>query len=134
MSTMDTSFKPSGYNSVSPYFIVDDAERFIDLVKTIFDARVLRRYELPSGKIMHAEMRIDDSVIMMADATEKYPPATVVMHVYVPDVDTVFQKAVDAGCEVIEHPKIQEGDPDRRGTFRDFAGNMWSVSTQEMIG
>lgn len=52
------------------------------------------------------------------------------MHVYVSDVDTVFQKAIDAGCEIIEKPKGREGDPDRRATFKDFADNLWSVGTQ----
>ncbi len=127
---MNTSFKPSGYTSASPYFIVEDAHRFIELMKQIFDARELRTYHRPSGKIMHAEVQIDDSVIMLADATENYPAETIVMHVYVPDTDTVFQKAIAAGCEAIDSPKSQEGDPDRRGTFKDFAGNLWSVGTQ----
>jgi PhnB protein len=127
---MTKSFKPKGYNSVSPYFIVRDAKKFITLIKDIFDATELRRFDRPDGSIMHAEFRIDDSVIMLSDASETYPPVPVVMHVYVPDVDETFQKAVDAGCEIVEKPKEQEGDPDRRATFRDYAGNLWSVGTQ----
>ncbi|WP_439481034.1 SRPBCC domain-containing protein [Cyclobacterium plantarum] len=125
-----TNFKPKGYNSVSPYFIVDGADRFMDLMKQIFDAKELRVYRMPDGSIMHAEMIIDDSVIMLGNASEKYPPIKIVMHVYVPKVDETFQKAIEAGCEVVEAPKDQEGDPDRRATFKDFAGNMWSVGTQ----
>jgi PhnB protein len=53
-----------------------------------------------------------------------------VIHVYVPDVDQTFQKAVDAGCEIVEMPKKKEEDPDKRATFKDFAGNLWSVGTQ----
>lgn len=127
---MNKPFKPSGYNSVSPYFIVKGAQKFIDLMKEIFDAKELRRYDMPDGSIMHAELQIDDSVIMLGDASEQFSPVPIVMHVYVPDVDATFQKAVKAGCEVVEQPKEREGDPDRRGTFKDFAGNMWSVGTQ----
>jgi len=127
---MNTPFKPIGYTSVSPYFIVEDAQRFMELMRHIFDAQELRTYHRPSGKIMHAELQIDDSVIMLADATETYPAETIVMHVYVPDTDAVFQKAIVAGCEAIDVPKSQEGDPDRRGTFKDFAGNLRSVGTQ----
>lgn len=127
---MNKSFKPVGYNSVSPYFIVDDAEKFITLIQKIFDATELRKFDSPDGTIMHAEYQIDDSVIMLSDASEAYPPVPVVMHVYVPDVDQTFQKAVDAGCEIVEKPKEQEDDPDRRATFKDFAGNLWSVGTQ----
>ncbi len=127
---MDKEFKPTNYNSVSPYFIVNGAQQFIELMQDIFAAKELRRYDNPDGTIMHAEIQIDDSVIMIGDSSEKYPPVPSVMHVYVPNVDEVVQKAINAGCEIIEHPKQSEGDPDRRATFKDFAGNMWSVGTQ----
>lgn len=100
-------------------------------MEEIFDAKELRRFERPDGTIMHAEIQIDDSVIMLGDSSDEYPPVTVIMHVYVPDVDAVFKRAIDAGCEIIEKPKTQEADPDRRGTFKDFVGNMWSVGTQQ---
>lgn len=127
---MNKAFKPAGYNSASPYFIVNGAQKLIDLLKTIFNAEELRRYNLPDGSIMHAEIRIDDSVIMLGDSSAKYPPVPIVMHVYVTDVDTTFQKAVNAGCEIIEKPTTRDNDPDKRATFKDFAGNMWSVGTQ----
>jgi PhnB protein len=127
---MNKTFKPDGYNSVSPYFIVDGADRFIQLMKQIFDANMLREYRLPDGSVMHAELQIDDSVIMLGNASDQFPPVPIVMHVYVPDVDATYKKAIEAGCEVVEPPTEKEGDPDRRATFKDFAGNMWSVGTQ----
>jgi uncharacterized glyoxalase superfamily protein PhnB len=127
---MKKQYKPIGYNSISPYFIVNGAQKFIDLVKEIFNAKELRRYDMSDGSIMHAEIQIDDSVIMIGDSSEKFPPVQIVMHVYVPNVDETFQKAIDAGCEIVGKPKEREGDPDRRATFKDFAGNMWSVGTQ----
>ena len=128
---MEKQFKPIGYNSVSPYFIVNGGQKFIDLMKEIFNAKELRRYDTADGSIMHAEIQIDDSVIMIGDSSEKFPPFQIVMHVYVPNVGETFQKAVDAGCEIVEQPTEREGDPDKRGTFKDFAGNMWSVGTQQ---
>lgn len=127
---MNKEFKPKGYNSVSSYFIINGAQKLMDLLTKIFNAKELRRYEMPNGSIMHAEMQIDDSVIMLADSSEQYPPITVVMHVYVPNVDEIFEKAIQLGCVSIEEPKQREGDPDRRGTFKDFAGNLWSIGTQ----
>jgi uncharacterized glyoxalase superfamily protein PhnB len=127
---MNSDFKPTGYNSVSPYFIVKGAQKFIDLMKQIFDAKELRRYDRPDGTIMHAEIQIDDSVIMLGDSSDKFPPVPLVMHVYVPDVDKTFVKAINAGCKIVERPKERDGDPDRRATFKDFAGNMWSVGVQ----
>lgn len=128
---MNKDFKPTNYNSVSPYFIIQGAQRLIDLLTEIFNAKVLRRYDMPDGTIMHVEIQIDDSVIMLGDSSDKFPPVPMVIHVYVPNVDETFEKAVNAGCEIIEQPKQSEGDdPDRRGTFKDFAGNMWSIGTQ----
>ncbi|CAN5595335.1 VOC family protein [soil metagenome] len=127
---MKEQFKPEGYNSVSPYFVVNGAQKLIDLLKEIFDAKVLRKYDLPDGTIMHAEVRVDDSVIMMGDSSEQYPPNSLLVHVYVSDVDSIFEKAIAAGCEPLEQPKEREGDPDRRGMFKDFSGNIWSIGTQ----
>ncbi len=124
------AYKPHGYNAVSPYFIVKGAERFMDLMQRVFDAENLRIYNEPNGGIMHAEMRINDSVIMLSEATEKFEPVPMVLHVYVSDVDAVYAKALAAGCEALEDPKNSENDPDRRASFRDFAGNWWSVGTQ----
>lgn len=127
---MGRNFKPDGYNSVSPYFVVDGAKKLIDLLVKIFDAKELRRYDLPDGTIMHAEIKIDDSVLMFGNSSEKYPPNQMLTHIYVQDVDNIFQKAMDLGCEPLEKPKTREGDPDHRGSFKDFAGNVWSIGTQ----
>lgn len=127
---MNKAYKPAGYNSVSPYFIVDGAQKLIDFLVQLFDGKELRKYKREDGTIMHAEVKIDDSVVMISDATNEYPPVTIIMHVYVPDVNTCYIKALKLGASELQKPKNNEGDPDNRGTFLDFAGNMWSVSTQ----
>ena len=128
---MKINFKPEGYNSVSPYFIVKGAQKFIDLLKQIFNTKDLRKYNLPDGTIMHAEIQIEDSVIMIGDSSEKYPPNTHLIHVYVENVDETFRKALEAGCTSDDPPVVKEGEPDKRGSFKDFAGNYWTVSTQQ---
>lgn len=127
---MDTNFKPAGYNSVSPYFVIEGVPRMVELLEGIFNAKPLRRYENPDGTVMHLELQLDDSVIMMGEASDAYPANTFMMHVYVPDVHATFKKAIDLGCKVIEAPVSKDGDPDVRGMFLDFAGNMWAVGTQ----
>lgn len=124
-------FKPTGYTSVSPYLIVKDAKRLANLLQQIFNAQPLRKYENENGRIVHMEVRLDDSVIMMSDGSESYPPQPFLLHVYVPDVHSTFKKATDAGCQVVEQPINREGDPDTRGMFKDFDGNLWTVSTQK---
>jgi uncharacterized glyoxalase superfamily protein PhnB len=126
---MAKQFKPENYNSVSPYFIVEGAQKMVDMLQVVFGAKELRRYDGPDGTIMHVEVLLDDSVIMISDATQKYPANKFLMHVYVSDVDQVFRKAVAYGCKPIEEP-VQKGDPDKRGTFEDFGGNTWAVGTQ----
>lgn len=127
---MDTTFKPKGYNSLSPYLIVDGAQKLVDLLKDIFNAAELRRFDRDNGSIEHIELKLDDSIIMMSDSTDRYSSNTTMLHFYVPDVFKTFDLAVENGCEVIENPVKKEGDPDTRGGFRDFAGNYWYVSTQ----
>jgi PhnB protein len=130
---METLFKPEGYNAISPYFVVEGAQRLIDLLKDVFEAKELRRYDLEDGSIMHAEMGIDDSVIMLGDKPEKFEATRMLVHVYVPDVAQTWEKAMKAGCLPLEAPKTKEGDPDHRGSFQDFAGNVWSIATQRVF-
>lgn len=104
---MINQYKPAGYNSVSPYIMVDGARKFIDMLIQIFEAKEKRSYVRTDGSVMHAELQIDDSVIMIADATEKYPAYHFWLHIYVLDVDKIFEKAVEYGCEVIESPTMK---------------------------
>ena len=124
------NFKPEGYNSVSPYLIVDDAQRMIDMLIEIFAGVPLRRYNREDGSIMHAEIKIDDSVIMISRSTSEYPQNNTILHVYVADVDEVYERGIAYGCHGMTKPTVS-GDPDKRGMFRDFADNLWSVSTQQ---
>jgi PhnB protein len=127
---MGSDWKPQGYSSVSVYMMVDGAQRVIDFVKKVFGAVELRRFDGPDGKVMHAEVRIDDTVVMLADAVGGYPAFPVWLHVYVPDVDATYKKALQEGGVSVQEPGRKEGDPDRRGGFKDPAGNTWWVSTQ----
>lgn len=123
-------YKPENYNSLSPYLIIDNAQKLVDLLTTIFDAKPLRRFDHENGKIAHIELQLDDTVIMISDSTENYNANKTMLHIYVPDAFETFDKAIENGCVIIEKPVNKEGDPDTRGSFYDFAGNYWAVSTQ----
>ena len=111
--------KPEGYSSVSVYLVVDGAQRVIDFLKKTFDAAELRRYDMPDGSIMHAEVRIDDTVVMIADGGGTWPAFPSWPHVYVQDVDATYQRALAAGGVSVQAPERKEGDPDRRGGVKD---------------
>lgn len=122
-------FKPHGYNPASPYLIVDGARETIRFLEQVFDAVVLQSYPAEDGGIMHAEVRIDDSVIMLADAVQDWPAVEAMVHVYVEDVDSIYQRALDAGATPIQEPQVKD-DPDRRAGVSDNLGTTWFLATR----
>ncbi len=92
-----TSHKPEDYSTVSPYLVVDGAAATIDFLTEVFDAVELRRFPDEDGRLMHAEVRIDDTVVMLADSVEEWPPFPSHVHVYVRDVDATYRRALEAG-------------------------------------
>jgi PhnB protein len=127
---MSESWKPSGYTSVSPYLITENAGAVVDFLVRGLSGSVLRRFEDDDGSIIHAEVRLDDTVVMLGQAGPDWPAVPSHLHVYVPDVDAAFQRAVDEGGEVVQSPVRKEGDPDRRGGVGDPGGNTWWLATQ----
>ena len=115
---MNGAYKPQGYPSVSVYIMANGAQRVIDFLKKTFDARQTRRTDMPDGSIMHAEVQVDDTVVMIADAGGEYPAFPVWLHVYVPDVDATYQRAFEAGGISVQEPTQAEGEPDRRGVLK----------------
>ena len=122
------SYKPENYNTVSPYLIVADAPATIAFLERVFDAAEIRRFPRPDGKLMHAEVRIDDTVVMLADSVEGWPPVPSYVHVYVADVDAVYQRALEAGAESVQEP-VQKQDEDKRGGVKDSGGTTWWIAT-----
>lgn len=127
---MSKSYKPQGYTSVSVYIMAEGAQRVIDFLAKTFDARQTRRMDLPDGSIMHAEVQIDDSIVMIADAGGDLQAFPVWLHVYVPDVDATYRRALEAGGVSVQEPTQKEGETDRRGGVKDPSGNTWWIATQ----
>jgi uncharacterized glyoxalase superfamily protein PhnB len=126
---MSEHYKPEGYPSVAVYMMADGAQRVIDFLRETFGAEELRRSERADGSIMHVEVRIDDTIVMLADSGGQFPAFPVWLHVYVPDVDATYEKALAAGGVSVQEP-AQRGDPDRRGGVKDPAGNTCWIATQ----
>lgn len=127
---MISQFKPAKYSTVSPYLIVNGADATIDFLKRVFGAIELRRFSDESGKLMHAEVRIDDTVIMLADpAPPDWPPISCHVHIYVTDVDATYRKALDAGAVSVQEP-VKKQDEDKRGGIKDAGGTTWWIATK----
>jgi PhnB protein len=126
---MSPSHKPLGYTTVSPYLVVDGASQTIDFLVRVFDAVELRRFPDSTGKLVHAEVRIDDTVVMIADGGEGWPPVPSHVHVYVPEVDAVYARALEAGATPVQEP-VKKDDEDKRGGVRDAGGTTWWIATK----
>ena len=127
---------PDGYHSVTPYLIISGAAAAIDFYKQAFGASELLRMPAPGEKIGHAEIKIGDSPLMLADEAPEMgykSPQTlggspVSIMIYVDDVDTVFDRAVAAGGKV-QRPVKDQFYGDRMGTLEDPFGHIWHVAT-----
>lgn len=126
---MSTSYKPNSYNTVSPYLIVDGASATIDFLKRVLGAVELRRFPDAAGKLMHAEVRIDDTVVMIADGGDGWPPVPSHVHVYVSDVDATYRRALEGGATSVQEP-IKKEDEDKRGGVKDMGGTTWWIATK----
>ena len=121
---------PEGYHAVTPWIIVRGAAQLLDYVKEAFGAEELGRVYNQDGTIGHAEVRIGDSVVMMFDANEDWPPTPSFIRLYVEDGDAVYRRALAAGATpVTEMTALFFGD--RVGRVRDPTGNIWWI--QERI-
>ncbi len=127
---------PDGYPRVMPYLIVDGAAEAIDFYGTVLGTTEQMRMDASDGKVAHAELAIGDSVIMLADespdmgalAPGSVGGSPVTMHVYVEDVDAVFQRAIEAGAKARRNVE-DKFYGDRGGEFEDPFGHRWSVAT-----
>ncbi|MGJ8618633.1 MAG: VOC family protein [Sulfitobacter sp.] len=120
-------YKPKGYTSAAPYLIVKDARATLAFLKAVFDASELRVIPCKNDDgIMHAEARIDDTVIMIGEMPNG-PDANI--HVYVADPETTFQRALNHGGTEIQ-PLTDSGDGDLRGGVKDGDGTTWWIAKQ----
>jgi uncharacterized glyoxalase superfamily protein PhnB len=124
----NSAYKPEGYTSVAPYLIVDGAEETIAFLTKVFGAVELRRFPASDGGIMHAEVRIDDTVLMLGDSGPGFPAVPTHVHIYVADVDATYQRALVAGATSVRPPE-QKGDDDKRGGVKDAGGTTWWIGT-----
>jgi len=117
---------------VTPYLTVKDAARLMQFLSEAFDAEECYRTTAPEGGIMHAQMRIGDSMIELSDSNEQWPAMPAALHVYVADTDAVFASALRAGASALFDPTdMPYGE--RSGGVRDPVGNNWYIATRTEV-
>jgi PhnB protein len=132
---------PDGYHTITPYLVVRDTKRALEFYSKAFGAETTLSMPGPGGRIMHAEMRIGDSMIFVTDEFPEMAPqvkapestgglVTGSIFMYVPDTDAVFKRAVSAGAKVIMAPADQFWG-DRFGKISDPFGHHWGIATHK---
>jgi PhnB protein len=129
---------PEGHHTVTPSLTLDDAARAIDWYKKALGAEEIARVTGPDGKIMHAEIRIGDSLIMLMDAMmgargpQSFGGSPASLWLYVDDCDALFERALAAGGKVVPHGEMRDQFwGDRSGVFADPHGYTWSIATHK---
>jgi PhnB protein len=121
-------FAPEGLRSVTPGFRVKGAGEFLTFLEKAFAANVVQKNEAANGTVGHAKVRIEDSVVECGEPQGEWEPRPVAMHVYVPDVDAVYRRAIAAGATSLSEPKDQFYG-ERSGNVIDPWGNHWYIAT-----
>jgi len=122
--------KPERYHTVTPYLMVKGVAKLLDFLKAAFDAEEIERNPGPDGTVMHAEVKIGDSIVMMGEATDKWQPVPCSLYLYVDDTDAVYTRAVHAGAtSVMEPADMFYGD--RNAGVKDASGNFWWIATHK---
>jgi uncharacterized glyoxalase superfamily protein PhnB len=119
---------PAGHHTVTPYLLVSDAARLIDFLVRAFGAIEVGKHAGPDGRVMHAEVRIGDSLVMLSDAGGEWKPMPCVLHLYVRDTDAFYGKAMEAGATSLREPADQFYG-DRSAGVQDPEGNQWWIAT-----
>ena len=128
MATASSAVPPTGYHTVTPYLVCRDAAKIIGFAKQVFGATESFRSEKPGGKVGHSEIKIGDSVIMVADATDEWKAMPTTLYVYVEDTDATYKRALAAGASSLRAP-IDESYGDRSAGVQDANGNQWWIGT-----
>ena len=120
---------PDGYHTVTPYLVAEDVDKLLDFLVRAFGAKGGECLRRPDGKVWHAEVRIGDSPVMMGASSGDWKPMPAALYVYVPDVDSAYKRAIEAGAKPVMPPANQFYG-DRSGGVADPAGNMWWLATR----
>lgn len=125
---MATNYKPQGFHSITPYFTVENAAAFSAFLTQAFDAKEHHVSIDPNGRVAHAQVQLYDSMLEYSEARAGFPPTKMALHLYVEDVDAVYEKAIAAGATSVMPPTNQFYG-DRDAFVQDAFGNNWYIGT-----
>ena len=119
---------PEGFHAITSYLTVPGIPKLMEFLGKAFDARLIMRMDGPGGKVMHAEMKIGDSIVMMGEPQGPWQPRPCNVYLYVNDCDAVYRSAIQAGAKSLNEPQDQFYG-DRSAGVEDPSGNYWWIAT-----
>lgn len=119
-----------GFHTITPLLRVNGASKLMDFLKQAFGAKEISLYNQKDGSLMHAEVKIGDSMVMISDSSSEWKPTTCVLYLYVDDTDKRYQKALECGATSLRKPR-EEFYGDRCAAVIDPFGNQWWVATNK---
>ena len=125
---MNAPWLPSGFHTITPNIVVDDAEEAVAFLKMAFGFAENYRLTTTGGKIAHCELKLGDSVVNVGESMDGFPARGLLAQIYVEDSDGLFRRAVDAGATVIM-PMTDMFFGSREGRIADPFGNVWTIAT-----
>lgn len=127
-SADNPKFVRPDFKNIAPYILVNGAARFIDFLKSAFEATERLRVPRPDGSVMHCEVGVGNSVIELGDADGQHQARPTTVHLYVEDADATFERALQVGASPVE-AVVDQPWGDRQGCVRDEFGNLWRIAT-----
>jgi PhnB protein len=119
---------PEGYHTVTPYLVVKGVSQLLDFLKQAFGAEEIHRSAMPDGTVMHAEIQIGNSRVMLGEAKGEHKPSQSMLYLYVEDTDAMYKRAMQAGGISIMEPTNQFYG-DRNAGVKDHCDNQWWIAT-----
>ena len=127
---MNEAYIPEGYAQVTPFLTVDGANKLLNFLIRVFDAQIMDKTERSDGKLAHATVRIGNSTIELAEATDQFDAMKSAVHIFVPNVDEIHQRAIQNGGQELHGPMEMEYG-ERASAIQDMAGNHWYIATHQ---
>ena len=121
---------PDGFHTVTPYLVVKGVPELIEFMCTGLGGELLEKNAMPDGAVMHAQVKVGDSIVMMGEAQEGSDPMPAFLYLYVTDTDALYNQALSAGATSVQEPK-DEFYGDRTSGVKDASGNMWWIATHQ---
>lgn len=118
-----------GFHTLTPYLMVEDAGAVADFLQKAFDAELRQRFERPDGSVMHMEMRIGDSMLMLGEPMGEFGPMPASVYLYSEDCDGTYKRALNAGGTSVMEPTDMRHAGERYGGIKGPGGNLWWIAT-----